>query len=204
VGRPEFIPTRKSLLERLRNVDDSDSWRAFYQTYWRLIYATAINAGLTDFGAQDVVQETLIAVSKSMPGFKYDGANGSFKAWLLKLTTWRISDQLRIRRRRENGLGHSSPSVEPKNEVELMIAPDLEAQWDEEWERNLFDAAIQLVKFKANHKEYQIFDLAVVQKWPVPKISTVLNVAPARVYRCKHRVFTLLKLEIQQLKSKYL
>src|SRR5437667_9703979 len=75
----EFIPTRESLLSRLRNWDDQESWREFFDTYWRFIYGIGIKAGLSDAEAQDVVQETLLSVAKKMPGVKYDSAVGSFK-----------------------------------------------------------------------------------------------------------------------------
>src|ERR1700757_3332358 len=78
----EMIPTRQSLLGRLKNWDDQESWKVFFETYWKLIYNTAIEAGLTDAEAQDVVQETVIRVLKSMPGFEYNGVRGSFKGWL--------------------------------------------------------------------------------------------------------------------------
>jgi hypothetical protein len=32
-----LIPTRYSLLSRLQNWDDQDSWKDFFDTYWRLI-----------------------------------------------------------------------------------------------------------------------------------------------------------------------
>ena len=34
----EFIPTRKSLLDRLKNWGDDASWQDFFDTYWKLIY----------------------------------------------------------------------------------------------------------------------------------------------------------------------
>src|SRR5436190_12555128 len=92
----DAIPTRDSLLGRLRDWGDEKSWKRFFDTYWRLIYNRAIRAGLTDSEAQDVVQDTVISVCKSMRRFKYD-KEGSFKAWLLKLTNWRVADQLRRR-----------------------------------------------------------------------------------------------------------
>src|SRR6266446_1215878 len=91
----ELIPTRKSLLSRLKNWDDQESWRVFFETYWKLIYTTGIKAGLTETEAQDVVQETVISILKSMGDFKYQSNNASFKSWLLQLTSWRITDQLR-------------------------------------------------------------------------------------------------------------
>src|SRR6266516_1088602 len=93
----ELIPTRASLLTRLKNWQDRSSWQEFFDTYWKLIYGVARKAGLTDTEAQDVVQETMASVAKHMPTFKYDPALGSFKAWLLNMTRWRIIDQLRRR-----------------------------------------------------------------------------------------------------------
>ena len=95
----DLIPTRRSLLSRLRDLGDQESWSDFFHSYWRLIYEVALKAGLSDADAQEVVQETVISVAKQMPGFKYDRAKGSFKNWLQNTTRWRIQDQLRKRPR---------------------------------------------------------------------------------------------------------
>src|SRR5213592_3719047 len=93
----ELIPTRWSLVTRLKNWDDQESWREFFDTYWKLIYGVATKAGLTDAEAQDVVQETIITVAKNVKDFKADPAFGSFKPWLLQTTRWRIADRFRSR-----------------------------------------------------------------------------------------------------------
>src|SRR6185295_19341664 len=95
--RAEFIPTRQSLLSRLKDWGDQESWKEFFDTYWKLIYSAALKSGLTDAEAQDVVQETVLSVAKKMPDFTYDPAVGSFKRWLLQLTGWRIYRQLQKR-----------------------------------------------------------------------------------------------------------
>src|SRR5947207_8795889 len=95
----ELIPTRSSLLSRLKDWQDETSWKDFFDTYWKLIYHAAIKAGLRDSEAEDVVQETVISVMKSMPEFHYEAEGGSFKSWLLNLTAWRIGDQFRKRQR---------------------------------------------------------------------------------------------------------
>ena len=68
----ELIPTRATLIQRLKNWQDQSSWQDFFDTYWKLIYGVAIKGGLTATEAQDVVQETMIAVARHMPTFKYD------------------------------------------------------------------------------------------------------------------------------------
>src|SRR5881397_2638155 len=90
-------PTRPSLLVRLKDTEDQQSWQEFNDLYGKLIFGFAIKAGLTETEAQEVVQETLIAAAKNLPEFRYDPKVCSFKTWLLNLSHWRVQDQLRKR-----------------------------------------------------------------------------------------------------------
>src|SRR5438093_13459028 len=106
----ELIPTRRSLLSRVKDLGDQESWRDFFDTYRRLIFSVAVKAGLTEEEAQDVVQETVVSLAKTMPGFKYDPAVCSFKTWLQHLTRKRIVDQLR--KRQPVSVSRKNPSDE--------------------------------------------------------------------------------------------
>src|SRR5947207_3100996 len=97
VNDADPIPTRQSLLARLKDVGDQQSWCEFFDTYWRLIHVTAVKAGLTQSEAEEVVQEVMIAAAKKMPGFTYDPAKDSLKGWLLAVTRWKVADQFRKR-----------------------------------------------------------------------------------------------------------
>lgn len=201
----EYIPTRQSLLSRLKDREDEESWRLFFDTYWRLIYNTAVKAGLTEAEAQDAVQETILSVLKSMPHFEYDAERGSFKNWLLRLTRWRITDQLRKRGPCPRPAARSCRRPGETATVERLPdpgAPRLEALWDEEWERNLLDAAIARVKLKVDASQYQAFDLYVFKKWPASKVAHTLKINPARVYLIKHRINKLIQAEIARLQAK--
>ena len=201
---PDLIPTRRSLLSRLRDWDDQESWRDFFQTYWRLIYEVALKAGMSDTEAQEVVQETVISVAKQMPDFRYDPARGRFKGWLLQITRRRIADQVR-KRMQESGASGSHP-IETLSTDQIESVPDpagggLEAIWDEEWEKNLLHAATENLKRQVNPEQYQLFDLYVLKKWPVKKITDTLGVNAGQVYLAKHRIAGLLKKEIAALEK---
>ncbi len=201
----ELIPTRASLLSRLKDREDQASWKAFFDTYWKLIYKAAIKAGLGDAEAQDVVQETVISVFKSMPDFEYRAARGSFKSWLLTLTAWRIADQFRKRQRNIEPAERSADATDRTATVERVPDPAgfaLGAIWEEEWENNLMDAAVHRVKRVVDPKQYQIFDLYVLRKWPAGKVARALKVNVGKVYLAKHRIGTMIKKEIHQLRSK--
>jgi len=200
-----MIPTRLSLLSRLKDWGDQESWKTFFDTYWKLIYNAAIKAGLTDAEAQDVVQETVLSVLKSMPTFEYDAAKGSFKTWLLRLTSWRIVDQFRKRQKgidRPSNRDQTSTETAGIERVADPVSQQLESTWDQEWEENLVDAALERVKKKVDSKQYQVFDLYVFKKWSVTKVAQTLKVNPGKVYLVKHRISKLIKKEITYLRAK--
>jgi RNA polymerase sigma-70 factor (ECF subfamily) len=196
-----FLPTRRSLLSRLRDWDDQDSWREFFETYWRLIYDVARKAGLDDGAAQDVVQETILAAARQMPGFRYDSARGSFKGWLLLLTRRRISDALRERYRHHPAVGAENPSNPPPGAPmdDCAMESELEALWNTEWASHLATAALANVKAKSNPKHYQVYDLLVVKEWPVREVSQTLGVNIAQVYLIRSRIGRALRDELMRL-----
>src|SRR5271170_2798797 len=136
--------TRATLILRLKNWQDQASWQEFFDTYWRLIYGVARKAGTTDAEAQDVVQETMLAVAKHMPTFTYDPNIGSFKAWLLNMTRWRIQDQFRKRRTMDmTALQKRASDTTQTGFIDRV--PDPASQrfdevWELEWQQNLLAA----------------------------------------------------------------
>lgn len=197
----KFIPTRQSLLSRLKSWDDQESWRMFFDTYGELIYGLARKAGLSDPDSQDVVQETLISVAKEMPGFKYDPELGSFKGWLRQVTRRRIVDQLR-KRMPEDQLMYSELPGSDLGNLPAQGGTAFETIWEEEWQKHLLQIALRRVKHKVHPRQFQMFDLYVTQQWPIKSVMGTLGVSAAQVYMAKMRVSRLLKSEIRFLQSR--
>jgi RNA polymerase sigma factor (sigma-70 family) len=204
-GTDDLLPTRRSLISRLRNHEDEQSWREFFNTYWKLIYSFAIKCGCTDSEAEEVVQEAIIAFSRKMPEYRYDPAVCSFKGWLLHITNWRIIDQLRKRR------AGRMVSISADQEFESMIEniadgglPAPEILWEQEWEKNILNAAIEKVKQKVRPDHYQVFQLHVMKEEPLEKVAELLGISRAQVYLVKHRVSALVQKEIKALEKRFL
>ena len=204
----EFIPTRASLLSRLKDWDDQTSWREFFDTYWRLIYGAGRKAGLTDAEAQDVVQETLLAVAKKMPGFTYEPGVDSFKGWLLTVTQWKVADQFRKRSDvRNQGLLTSSALREDGTGtavLEQVVDPaglDLQAIWEGEWQAHVLRTALDRVKRRAQPTHYEMYYLHVIKEQPARDVARTLGVSVAKIYLAKHRLGRLLKKELKRLKA---
>jgi len=189
----DSLPTRSSLLSRLRDAGDDASWRVFFETYWRLLYNVARKAGLSDPEAQDVVQETVISVARQMPAFRYDPAKGSFKRWLLLITRRRIHDHLRrlYRSPRLATAGELAAGAEQAS----PCAPDDEiaAAWEREWQENVFRIALARVRQRAHPKHFQVFDCCVLQNMRTSEVARMLGLNAAQVYLAKHRVSAAVK-----------
>jgi len=212
-----LLSTRRSLLGRLTNWGDQESWQEFFNTYWRLIYSVALKAGLSDAEAQDVVQETVLTVARKIGDFKSHPDLGSFKGWLLTITRRRIADQIEKRAKiatagqpRATTVPHplkrgiESEDSTRTSTVERVPDPasvGIDAYWEEQWQLHVFNAAVERVKNQVSPKQFQIFELYVLRDWPVSKVSQTLEVSAAQVYLAKHRVSSLLKKERARLES---
>jgi len=200
----DTLPTRKTLVSRLKNLEDDQSWRDFFETYWKLIYAFAIKSGCTNTEAEEVVQETVISVARKMHDFQYNPGLCSFKGWLMHMANWRVIDQLRRRR---------NDRVEPFRDIDDTrtgyleripdpLGPEVERLWEGEWRRNLMDSAMDRVKRLCNPQHYQIFYLVAVKKIALAEVVKSHGVSRAQIYLAKHRVAGLLRKEIKYLETK--
>jgi RNA polymerase sigma factor (sigma-70 family) len=196
------IPTRYSLLSRLQNREDQESWKDFFDTYWRLIYSVASRSGLTECEAQDVVQETVITIARDIHKFKRDRSLGSFKGWLRNTVQWRIADQFR---KREHASRHMESAARAPRISDPAAIPDpanpLETMWQEEWQSNLLAAAMDRVKRRVKEEHYQIFYLYAIKDWPVLKVARATRASVAKIYVVKHRIAALVRDEIRNLEK---
>jgi RNA polymerase sigma-70 factor (ECF subfamily) len=191
----DWLPTRRSLLSRLRAWDDRESWNTFYETYGRLLFRYAVKAGLTPSEAEDVVQDTVLSVAKEMPKFEYNPERGSFKGWLHQIVRRRVVDHLR-RRPREQPQEAESMDLGDRAEAQ----GDWESLWDAEWARHVTARAVERVKAQVSARQFQIFSLAVLQEQPGPEVCRTLGVNAAMVYLARHRVGRLLKKELERIR----
>ncbi len=181
--------------------------------YGKLVRDFAIQAGLTDTEADEVAQETAIAVARHLPEFRYDPKVCRFKTWLLNQSSWRIKDQIKKRRKAE-GLSGGAPKRTGESPVlptegtartstiERVADPaamNLDEVSETEWRKDLLAAAFERVKSKFSLKQFQIFDLHALNEWPAADVAKSLGVSVTNVYVTKHRVAAAVKKEMATL-----
>ena len=142
----------------------------------------------------------------------------SFSNGMVLITRRRIADQLEKRA----GARPAAPPEGPQSPAPyagavsgaedstrtstLARLPDpasleLDACWEEQWQKSLLQAATETVKAQVSPRQYQMFELYVLREWPVRKVADTLGVSTGQVYLAKHRVSRLLKLETRRLEN---
>jgi len=202
-GTEDLLPTRQSLLTRLRDLQDQEGWRAFFEMYWRLIYNVARKSGLADLEAQEVVQSTFIYLTRRMPKFRYEPARGSFKSWLRVVTRSRINVYYRTQKAglpiREQFAGDEAED-RAIEEIPDPAAEALDELWQCEWRDHLFNTALRRVRTKVSSQQLLIFRLTTPGDIPLTQVAKKLGVSLAQVYVARHRVGKLFKAELEQLR----
>src|SRR5665213_2899851 len=201
---PSSIETRPSLLRQL-GTDDIEAWNEIYQIYGKVLRGFAIQAGLTATEADEVVQETAIAVARHLPEFHYDPKVCRFKTWLLNQTSWRIKDQIRKRVRHARHLvpqaADDTARTSAINRVADPASLDLEGRFEQEWRKNLLAAALERVRGKVSARQFQIFDLVVNKGWRPADVAKLVGVTLVSLYVTRHRIGAAIKREAESLEA---
>lgn len=178
---PSELHTRPSLLRRVRDSADAESWGTFVQVYAPLVYGYARKRGLQDADASDVAQEVLSELARSMRSFEYQPERGRFRDWLGTLTRRRLARFF------------NRNITQPLNE-ELADTPD--AEWSSEFQDHLVRVAMTRIEPHFEPKNWQAFLKTWMDRQTASDVAAELGMTPALVYVAKSRGLQRLREEL--------
>jgi RNA polymerase sigma-70 factor (ECF subfamily) len=195
----DSVSTRPSLLARIKDTGDRQAWAEFVDIYAPLIYGFAQKRGLQDADAADLTQEVLGAVARSAARLDYDPAKGTFRAWLFRVVRNELCDLAAARKRNRPGSG----DTDMKRRLEELPAPSADevADWERNYERQLFALACEQVRRDFQESTWQAFWLTAIQGKSGKQVADVLGLTTAAVYLAKRRVTERLRQQIEYLRA---
>ena len=183
--------TRASLIIRIKNRDDSNSWREFDQLYGPLIYRYARSRGLSRDDADEVKSQCMTVVVQQIGAFEYDRAKGGFKNWLRRIAYHKIMDVFRKRRER------AAESQEMRVLVDDDPAPD--EVWEQNWKRSHLKYCVEQVRAEVSPQSYQAFHMLVFDERPVEEVCQELGMNSNRVYKAKSNLIARIREKMLEL-----
>ena len=192
----DSLRTHASLIERLRDLDDNETWSRFYSTYVSAVHSHARKRGLSDAEAEEVAQEVFKRIAETIHNFELGPRAGSFRRWLYQLARWRADDKLRERERLTPDLvAHTGTTVH--HTIGLGFSNSVEQSLEADARRHLIQAALDRLRNRINPRDLQIFQHLVIEEWPVTRIAEFFRIRPALVYVIRHRVARQLRSELE-------
>ena len=190
--------TRVTLIQRVQNQQDEQSWEEFVRVYRRYIYAIIRSMNISEHDTEDILQQVLINLWNSLPKMDYEKIN-RFRSWLSTVTKNCVTDFIRKRTREANRLEKASKD-DTLTYLKAIRLPEIENIAEREWEIHLTNMALENIEPLFSGKAVDAFRLTLQGK-SVEEIARELDLKENSVYRLKNRVKERLILEIRHLRE---
>ena len=190
--------TRATLIQRVQNQQDEQSWEEFVRVYRRYIYAIIRSMNISEHDTEDILQQVLINLWNSLPKMDYEKIN-RFRSWLSTVTKNCVTDFIRKRTREAKRLEKAGQD-DTLTYLKAIRLPEIDNIAEREWEIHLTNIALENIEPLFSGKAVDAFRLTLKGK-SVEEIAKELDLKENSVYRLKNRVKERLILEIRHLRE---
>ena len=182
-------PTSPSLLLRIRDHNERESWQHFCDVYGPLIYGYCRKRKMDANDSADIAQEVLIRVANGIHGFKYDRSKGRFRDWLSRIVHNEISRWYSKRNRNNaNSLNQNDEASDSNQDI-----------WSEHFQQYLLEAALKVTQTYFGDQTWQAFKMVWLENQSCPEVASRMKRTLGFVYTSKSRVLKRLRFEFEQL-----
>jgi RNA polymerase sigma-70 factor (ECF subfamily) len=187
--------TRASLLIRLKDRADQEAWQEFWEIYRPVIHRLARHKGLQEADADDLVQQVLLAVARSIDRWQADPARARFRTWLQRIAHNLLINML-TRAPADRGSGDTNVQDLLKQHA-ASSSPDSELL-REQSRRAVFRWAARRVRSEFSPATWQAFWQTAVRKRQIDEVARELGKSIGAVYAARSRVMRRLREVIGQ------
>ena len=172
---------------------NANAWERLVACYKPTIMGWCRSKGLDEASSLDVVQETFLSVSKSLSRFQSTPGSGAFRAWLWRITQYRILDQRRQRDRQPQGIGGSSFA----GRLALLADAHSKCQSSGIALKLPFEKALEKVSQSYEPRTWQAFLRTVVDGRPTEEVAAEFNMSSVGVRQLRSRILRRLRVELE-------
>ena len=182
--------TSITLLERVRQQDDSAAWNRFVELYTPLLLNWARQRGLQENDAVDLAQEVLIIARQRLPTFNYDPTL-RFRSWLRTIAVNKANEFYRRRK-----IGNQQLT---EGQIAKMVAGSDKEFWEEDYRKQLFARALQIMQDKFESGTWKVALESLTTDRPARELSREFGISESAVYQARSRVLCRLREELKGL-----
>lgn len=178
--------TSPSLLLRVRDANDVDSWEIFANLYGPIIKSFCRSRGFQQSDIDDICQEVLGKVAEAIRNFQYDPQKGRFRSWLATITANKSKDFIKR---------NAKANVQLVESVDAFASnPDCH-EWSTLFTQRVFQAACDRVRTDFEHNTWICFEETWLKNRSPIEVAEQLGIPVHSVYVNKSRVLKRLEKE---------
>jgi len=175
--------TRNSLIVRLKSEQNEIAWRDFVGNYEGFLAQIARRHGVPERHVADATQQILIAIVRSIEGWKDDGNAASFRRWLSTVSRNVVIRFMSQERRHPGGVGGSDL---------VALLQKVEEKPDEfhvqRYQNELIVWAAQRVRKEFLETSWQAFWATVIEQQSVDQVAKDLKISTGSIYMSRSRI----------------
>lgn len=181
---------------RVKNQDDEQAWAEFVTYYQSFIEVILKYLKVSPNDVDDLTQDILLKIWKSLQKLNYDAERARFRTWLNRVIRNAVIDFHRKKQRRIS-------EVDSKDQIDTENFQLQENEFNKiinkEWRAHLTNLALTNVRPLFSGHAMTVFDMCL-NETSTKDIADKLELAEATVYKLRSRVEEKLVKEIRRLK----
>ena len=167
-----MLTTPSSLIRRVRDPTDAESWREFVALYEPLLLSYVRSLGVPMEDARDVVQDVFARLVRALPEFELDHTRGRFRTWLRQVANSAIADWARRKR-------HQAKEEEAWRDrlaaMENASGEESDADWEAAHHKRVLDFVLSRVRTETQPKTWACFEQHALQGRPSADVGAELG-----------------------------
>lgn len=195
------MQTRYTLLERVKNRADENSWSDFVDIYRPYIYGIVRRMGSNHEDSEDLSQSILLVLWEKIPQFEANFRTGAFRLWLSKLVKNRVINHYVKQNNRSDKIADNVQDI--ARELNSMPDDKLQKMFQDEWENYIGVKAWESLENELDENLKKVFQMSMENK-SSEEISEKVGIAVPTVYVYRKRVTDRLRKKIKELQDLYL
>ncbi|MFN0021299.1 MAG: RNA polymerase sigma factor [Pirellulaceae bacterium] len=176
--------TSLSLLDRLCQAPDAQSWDRLVTAYSPLLKSWIGRYEVQPADADDLVQDVLLVVMRELPSFRHNQQRGAFRTWLRRIVVNRLRNFWRSRGR---AVEHGGELMGRLDELEDPRSAGSQL-WDQEHDRHLALQLLALLEGRFTESTRAAFRRLVLENADADQVAAELGLSLNAVFTAKSRV----------------
>ena len=196
------MATSTTLLQRLKDENDTDAWNDFVNRYSPKVFEWCRKNSLQDSDAADVTQQVLLKLVTTMRSFDYDSRRGSFRGWLKTVTANAVKDLARQwQRRNVRAAGDTVTAEQLSSLADPRALSELSDRIESQYREELLREVEARIRARVKSATWTAWQLTAVEQVSAAEAAKRAGMSVSEVYVAKSRVNKMMRQEVQKLEG---